>query len=307
MRAAVRAEVPKVISRRPARASGERSHLTRWADLPGVELLTADYKNHAYVPHWHDALTVALVAQGCMRIKLAGSSHLVSAGSVLLLDPGRIHDGEAHDAALGWEYRVFYLDMQVIDRTSVDLGVDLGLGDRVGDTFRRTVIENRGAWSRMLQIHSALSSSQTLLERSSTLFDGVADLLRRTTTQSIHPRRTESGSPGLERARDYLHANWDVPVSLDSVALVAGLSRFHFLRTFRKRYGLPPHAYQLQLRIHRAKEMMFQGFPARDVALETGFHDQAHLTHTMHRFVGVAPGQIQERIPPLARSFRGLD
>jgi len=292
MHAAAPIEVPNVTTRRPARALGEQSRLTRWADLPGLELLTADYKRHAYVPHWHDSLTVALVAQGCMRIKLSGSSHLVAPGSVILLDPGRIHDGEAHDATLGWEYRVFYLDMQIIESTATDLDLPQG----IDDAWKQAVIRDQEAWGKLLQIHTALSSSETLLERSSTLFRGVADLLTRRTTAPIQAPRSESTSPGLDRAREYLHANWGVPVPLDSVASVAGLSRFHFLRAFRKRYGLPPHAYQLQIRVHRAKEMMFQGMPASDVALETGFHDQAHLSHAMQRFVGVAPGKIREHL-----------
>ena len=287
---AASSEVANQTSQRPARAAGEHSRLTRWADLPGVELLQADYKRHAYVPHWHDSLTVALVAQGCMRIRVDGSSQLVAPGSVILLDPGRVHDGESHDATSGWDYRVFYLDMQVIENTSTDLKLD----HRVSDAWRRSLIQDQVAWGRLLQLHTAISSSQSLLERSSILFHGLADLLTRAVAPCTPAPRLPTTSPGLDRAREYLHANWQEPVSLDRVAAVAGLSRFYFLNSFRKRFGLPPHAYQLQLRIHRAKEMMFQGMPAAEVALKTGFHDQAHLSHTMRRFAGVAPGKIRE-------------
>ena len=272
------------------RAPREQSHLARWTDLPGVELLVADYKRHAYVPHWHDTLTIALVAKGCMRIHIAGTGHLVMPGNVVLLEPGRIHDGEAHDAALGWEYRVFYLDTKVMERAAVDMGLASG----ATDTCKHSVILDRQAWRSLLQVHTDLSSNQTLLERSSTLAQGLSDFIERTCVDRTGELLREKSSPGLSRAREYLHANWAQPLSLDELAAVAGLSRFHFLRAFRNRYGLPPHTYQLQMRVHRAREMMFQGLPAKDVALETGFHDQAHLSHTMRRFAGIVPGQIRE-------------
>ena len=104
----------------------------------------------------------------------------------------------------------------------------------------------------------------------------------------------------LERTREYLQASWAKAVSLDELAEVAGLSRFHLLREFRKRYGLPPHAYQLQLRILRAKEMLFLGMSPGDVALKVGFYDQAHFTHALKRYVGVSPRRIFEYagLPP---------
>ena len=48
----------------PARAVGEEGYLYRFEDLKGLELLSADYQNHAFLPHWHNALTVSAVVRG---------------------------------------------------------------------------------------------------------------------------------------------------------------------------------------------------------------------------------------------------
>ena len=52
------------------------------------------------------------------------------------------------------------------------------------------------------------------------------------------------------------------------------------------------HAYQMQLRVVRAKELLFNGIAAKDVALEVGFYDQAHLTNALRRYTGVTPGRV---------------
>jgi AraC-like DNA-binding protein len=73
------------------------------------------------------------------------------------------------------------------------------------------------------------------------------------------------------------------------------LSPFHLLRVFRAAVGLPPHAYQIQLRVARAKELLRAGMPIAAVAVEVGFVDQSHLTRHFKRLVGVPPGRYRVR------------
>jgi AraC-like DNA-binding protein len=82
-------------------------------------------------------------------------------------------------------------------------------------------------------------------------------------------------------------------VSLQELASHAGLSPFHFLREFRKRYGSPPHTYQLQQRVNVAKRLLANGKPIADVATEVGFADQSHFTRKFKSFVGATPRQYQ--------------
>jgi AraC-like DNA-binding protein len=63
---------------------------------------------------------------------------------------------------------------------------------------------------------------------------------------------------------------------------------------FRQAVGLPPHAYQLQLRLSHARNLLAQGFPISYVAHETGFFDQTHFTKQFKRHVGVTPGTYRK-------------
>jgi len=281
-------ELPCSVQIYAGRARDEQGHISRWPDLPGVELLTADYKQHSYVPHWHDAFTVALVEAGCERLRLDGTERHVPPGDVVLLNPGEIHDGEAVDANIGWDFRVFYLSAQVLEEATEDLRE---AGNQI--IFEKSIITDPGMWRSLLDLHVALSHSDSLLQRSSTLFTGLTKLMSRSSSTGQNVDAI-TAPLRLERAREYLLAGWAKAVSLNELAEVAGLNRFHLLREFRKRYGLPPHAYQLQLRILRAKEMLFLGEPPKDVALKVGFYDQAHFTHAMKRYVGVSPGRVIE-------------
>jgi AraC-like DNA-binding protein len=60
-------------------------------------------------------------------------------------------------------------------------------------------------------------------------------------------------------AHAYLDDNYAEDVTLDGLAELAGLSPSHLARLFHTEVGMPPHAYQLQVRIARAKRLLLQG------------------------------------------------
>jgi AraC-like DNA-binding protein len=98
---------------------------------------------------------------------------------------------------------------------------------------------------------------------------------------------------------DLLHERLADPPTLAELAELTGLSQFALLRAFRGATGLPPHAYLNQLRVRRARLLLDDGRPAAEVAVQTGFADQAHLTRHFKRVVGVPPAAYQrERLQP---------
>ena len=85
-------------------------------------------------------------------------------------------------------------------------------------------------------------------------------------------------------------------ISLPTLSSVAGLSSYHLIRVFQRRFGLPPHAFQLQQRINIAKRMLAQHIPIIQVAFELGFSDQSHFTKRFKASVGATPRQYQQAL-----------
>ncbi len=87
-----------------------------------------------------------------------------------------------------------------------------------------------------------------------------------------------------------MHDNYARNVSLQELADLAELSTFHLSRAFRKAVGVPPHMYQIQVRIARAKTLLARGVSPASVAHAVGFYDQSHFGQHFKRLVGVTPG-----------------
>lgn len=97
-------------------------------------------------------------------------------------------------------------------------------------------------------------------------------------------------APAVRRVIDYLHSATDLRPSLDELAAVAGVSRFHFSRLFTKATGLSPSRYLERARIEQAKTLIRSGdIPLAQIALEAGFSDQSHFTRRFRRWVGCTP------------------
>ena len=80
------------------------------------------------------------------------------------------------------------------------------------------------------------------------------------------------------------------PVHLADIACECGVSPFQLIRAFHSVFGVPPHAYLMQLRLRRARTMLARGASITTAAFACGFVDQSHLTRYFKRIVGVTPG-----------------
>ena len=101
------------------------------------------------------------------------------------------------------------------------------------------------------------------------------------------------GREAVDKVRSYIQDRYSESISLDQLSAVAGLSKFHLLRTFKKAVGLAPHEFLVHVRVARARELLRRGTPIAIVAVETGFTDQSHLGKHFKRLVGTTPSLYQ--------------
>ncbi|MGJ4944280.1 helix-turn-helix domain-containing protein [Bradyrhizobium sp. HKCCYLS1011] len=107
------------------------------------------------------------------------------------------------------------------------------------------------------------------------------------------PSRGIIGAPTLQRIRDYVTARLAEPIEVAELAGLAGRSPFHFTRAFARSVGMTPHRYVVHLRLQAAVARIREGRTRlADIAAETGFSDQSHLSRWIRRVHGVAPSDI---------------
>ena len=265
------------------RPAEETVRLWRCADLPGVDLLHAGYVTQSFGWHSHDTFSFGAVERGGLAFRFRGVHEVAPAGCVTLALPGEGHTGHGADRT-GWQYRMFYIDPALLLEAAAELAPER----RGFPPILPGVLDDPPLAAAIATLHRRLAQNDgTPLERQEALAAILARFVR------VHARWGSPPPPApraAQRARGYLEEHVAEAVSLAQLAEAARCSPFRLVRAFRDTFGLPPHAYHLQMRVRRGQELLRRGWLVAHVAAELGFVDQSHFTRVFRAVAGMTPG-----------------
>jgi len=267
----------------------------RDGDRP-LEAMQAHFRRHTYHRHSHDTYSFGVTDTGAQAFTCRGGGHTSAAGMVMAFNPDEPHDGRSA-APDGFTYRIVHIGPSLVGEVLADVG-----GGRFAlPLFADPVLDDPELARRLGRLHAALTAPATsgALRRDELLTATVASLVRRGATHT--PRIAVAPSSRAAhhlaaRVRALLEERYAEPVGADELALAADASRFAVYRAFAAVYGLSPSDYQRQLRLRAARGLLGAGRPAAEVAAETGFADQAHLTRWFVRSYGVTPAAYRRSV-----------
>jgi AraC-like DNA-binding protein len=263
----------------------DRSHVEFAGSLPGLEVLRITRSSHVFPRHFHDGLyAIGLMHSGVSNCLGTGKDDAeLNPGQTCLINPGQVHSGvPARDSAI--TYTMLYLDLALVQ----GLAEDLSRRPLPAPEFTTLICGRRDLYESLRRLALSLGRGSTL-EAESALVRSLADVLR------IHGgvSRDACGHDRsfIGRAREMLAADLDLKVTIRDMAAELGVSQYHFLRTFKRRTGVPPHVFRTQRRVELARQLVRRGTPLSEVAQLTGFTDQSHFTNTFKLYTGATPGQ----------------
>ena len=100
----------------------------------------------------------------------------------------------------------------------------------------------------------------------------------------------------LRRARDHADLNYRERLDLDALSAVAGVSKFHFQRSFKAAYGCSPAEYLSRRRIERAQDLLrATNLTVTEVCFAVGFSSLGSFSSRFRELVGESPSAYQAR------------
>jgi len=262
--------------------------------LPGVQVMTVR-DSCRLIRYYHETYSICSLLQlGCRGPEWVyrGRTHEAVDGDIMLMEPGELHVTKKVEMAK--HYAVVMIAPEAMRAFSADIGRD------ADPHLTRAWVRDADLCRGFAALHAALQRQSSALEQQSRLAECVRALLERH-SDSARPARAGAAHRSVARAHDYLREHYRDDVSLDELARAAGVSRCHLCRLFSVAMGLPPHAYQLQLRLARARELLAHGTPPARVAAEVGFCDQSHMGRCLKAAIGVTPSQYTRMVGAGAR------
>jgi AraC-like DNA-binding protein len=101
-------------------------------------------------------------------------------------------------------------------------------------------------------------------------------------------------SPEIQAVCDYLERHYTQTITLDTLSALAGLSKYHLLRSFTRQKSISPYSYLETVRIGAAKKLLEAGVSPAETAFRTGFSDQSHFSNFFKKLIGLTPRQYMK-------------
>jgi AraC-like DNA-binding protein len=255
----------------------------RRIEVPGgLSGLSARYHSHAFAPHSHETFVIGVFDAGASIVRCEHEVAMLSPANVLLINPGAIHSAGSATSE-GRAYRGIYPSMELVADALPEIPESQRRFDRMSIADPTVVSAVRADMDALFSDDEPGSHEEAVIRMIARLWHAAG--AERRGVVARQPARE------LERVRAMIADSADESVSLRELAAEAGLSKYHLIRAFRRRFGLTPYAYFLERRVERARQLFDRGGRPAAVAGACGFTDQSHLTRHFKRIVGVTPGE----------------
>ena len=265
----------------------EAARFWRAGRFRGMECLSATFHTHEYAPHTHDTFSIGAIEKGSQIASIRGEREETGPGGLYLINPDDIHDGAPGES--GYRYRMVYPAAELF----ADILEDVSGRELKGTpSFSRRLVSDPELAAAFHHAHRTMEQETGRLETDESMFRLLSAIFVRHGAVRVSPLASRESS-AARRVRDYIDAHYENDPGLEELAAVAGLSRAHMIRSFRREFFTTPHAFLTDIRIRQARKRLRAGQTPAEVAMACGFADQAHLTRHFKARTGVTPGQFR--------------
>lgn len=98
----------------------------------------------------------------------------------------------------------------------------------------------------------------------------------------------------IKNIKDFIINNIANELTIEKIALEMNMSKFYFLKEFKKQTGITPYQYILKIKMEKASELLINTNQSlAEIAYSLGFNDQSHFSNTFKRFFNKSPKEYR--------------
>ncbi len=225
----------------------------------GIELIFCENSTISYPTHNHvSVFTIGIVLDGSLVLTANNNAKVYEKNQTFILCPYMPHSISAHSA---YTLLSLCIDKNIAAEYSMDK-----IRHNITALLMNTFSTERINQCRILQLLDGLNSPAACTDW-----------------------RSEDQNPFIDNLKKRLELYPEDKFSIDEMAQNACISKYYFIRRFKKEVGLTPHQFQLQNRIRKAQRLMHNAETITEVAYATGFCDQSHFIKQFEKQIGLSP------------------
>lgn len=242
--------------------------------LDGLEILNANSCTLDFPFHAHDTFNISLILKNTFNTKLTDRNLQAPVGTICITNAKEVHATPC-DNYIGNSFFTFYVSPDVIKK----------LNKNKDAFFKDNIIYDQNIFSELYYL--SLNLKKTDIQFEERLKSALTSLISKYSDNKRNSKKRK------QLFQSFINNESFDTFSLNQTASKFGISKYKFIRLFKQETGLTPNNFVLLKKIEQSKEMLKNGNPIFDVAIDCGFYDNSHFYKNFKRFIGVNPIEYQ--------------
>jgi AraC-like DNA-binding protein len=265
-------------------------------------------EKHGYEPHWHSALEIVMPLENKYTAIVDGSIYMLNPGDILLIPSMKVHSYMAPQRGT----RMFYLfDLDAFSKVKTfgflkpllmsPILITKEKASEIYDDAHRLLLMVGNAYFEFGDLRELMVYS--LLMKFFALF-GNYHLAQIQDSMSLTEKKKMMHYAKFEYIIEYINENFCRPLSLESMAELSHLSKYHFARLFKRYTDLTFYEYLTRRRLEEAVSLLSaSSLSITTIALQSGFGNITSFNRVFKKYKNCSPKAFQkhrEKAPPAA-------
>ena len=240
------------------------------------------YSNENFEKHFHNTYTIGLTYEGFLKSYNLHRNFESYQYSCRVNNPGEIHGGTSSK----WSHVNFYPKVELL----VSIYEQIFFEKRM-PLFEKHIIDDKVLFAKLNIFFHSVYKKMDSIHIESNLIDALSYLILNYTTHSTLYADIFDSKKIIHQTLSFIGDSIDSNITLDMLAKNCSLSKYHFLRVFKKELGLTPHLFIINERINRANILLQKGISISEISQMVGFSDQSHFTRNFKKYFGYTPNK----------------
>lgn len=243
------------------------------------------FSSEDFTKHYHDTYTVGLTYKGVLKSYNANQSFESYEYSVRINNPGEVHAGKSQE----WSHANFYPSVEMMSNLYEEI-----FGEKRIPCFERHIVENKPLFLKLHAFFDAYFKNEDEILIETLLIEALSSLILEATIYTKRYKEIFEDKRIIKDTYEFIKDSIDTNFTLDTLAQNVNLSKYHFLRMFKKDFGLTPHAFIINERLNRANRLIQSGIPIGEASVQVGFSDQSHYSRNFKKYFGYTPISLKK-------------